>query len=1444
MNITLASHRLTLKSFVVAFLCCLLPSASALALAPDKAITEYAVDFWQDAQDGAGLPQRSVTVICQTSDGYLWLGTKGGLARFDGVRFVTYDDKKPNQLAESEVWALAEDDDGSLWIGTYGGGLSHLKDGAFERFSTKDGLPNDFITRLVKGPDGTLWIGTTGGLARRKGGKVDVFRTTEGLPSNDVTALHLDQEGTLWIGTQKGLASYVGGRIIDDTRHQPALEGPVSAIAGSGREGLWLGLWQTSQGFGLRRYHAGAVTSFTTRDGLPSDAVTSLLLDKHGMLWIGTLAGICRQRNGRFEQYYTDLAGSGVRGVLERVSARNVQALQLDREGSLWIGTRFDGLLRLRDVPFTLVTFGPTGGTGNDVHTILEDSRGAVWLATASGLRRIEGESSTALTLPGGIGADALAENRDGSLWVGTEAGVFALRDGQASRTGDATLDRLVVSAMLTDKGGALWIGSRADGLYRHDASGLKHFTPQDGLLGSQVRALAQDSRGNLWVGTKDGGVSCLRGGRFTTFDASRGLTSTAVQALFVDRDDVVWVGTRRGLARIKGDKVAMISAQNRLPANYFFQIVEDGRQGLWLNYGSGVTRVAKDALNAVADGRATQVEARVFSSESGIRSTFLTAPNQPLAIRTRDGKVWFPTAYGAARVDPAATFLNEVPPPVRIEELRADNQPQALREGLRIRPGEGSLEIHYTGLSYLAPERVHFKYILEGLETKWQDAQARRVAYYTKVEPGTYRFRVIAFNNDDVQSEREAALSFTVRPHWWQSRWFYAITFLAILGLAFGVYAWRVNALKANQRELAQKVEERTRDLQQEITLHKETEAKLNDQVVERQAAEEEARRAEAEAREFASKLGASNAELTEKQREIEREIVERRHAEEEARRFAQQLTQSNTDLLEKQTEIERENAERRRAETEARTLAEQLTRSNTELTEKQQEIEREVVERRRAETEARGFAEQLARSNTDLVDKQKQLELENTERRRAEEAAGHERDLLHALMDNIPDLIYFKDGEGRFARINQAYAEAVALHSPVVAIGRTAFDFHPEEYARQMQADERLLVQTGQARIGIVEHDPRSDRYYLATKVPLRDGSGHVTGLVGISKDITERKRAEERLERDLQAFLELVACAASGDLTKRCAEGDDTLGRIGRSVNHMLENFTTILAGARDTAFTVSTSSSEILAAATQIARGSQYGSDQVHSTSAAVEEMTASMAQVSRHAAESADGARRVLEHVREGEDAVNATALGMTRIDAAASATAEKMRLLEKRSKQIFEIIALIEEIASQSTLLSLNAAIEAAHAGDAGRGFAVVAEEIRRLADRSAESTKAVTEIVGGIVEETRLVLSAMEKNVEEVQTGRELSERAQRSLKTIQGLVESSANLAGQISNATHEQVQVTQTVSQAMQAIANIAHESSAGAQETSKAVRDLVGLSEQLTQAISRFQIGSES
>jgi PAS domain S-box-containing protein len=584
---------------------------------------------------------------------------------------------------------------------------------------------------------------------------------------------------------------------------------------------------------------------------------------------------------------------------------------------------------------------------------------------------------------------------------------------------------------------------------------------------------------------------------------------------------------------------------------------------------------------------------------------------------------------------------------------------------------------------------------------------------------------------NDGVQCEGQPAeITFQLEPHFYQTWWWKPLIGLLLGALAIAIYRWRVRALKTHQRELAEKIEERTHDLQQEIVEHQNTEARLKLQ----------------------------------------------------------------------------------------------------------------MSERERAESEAREYAEKLAESNVGLLESHEAIERENAERRRAEEEAGLERDLMHALMDNIPDLIYFKDSGGRYTRVNRALAQAFGLASPSNAIGRGDADFFSDEFARRAGQDERELLTNKKPLLNRTDHDGRSKRWYLATKVPLCDAKGQIMGLVGISKDITERRQTEEKLEQDLHSLLDTVSRIALGDLTVRAQGGDDVIGRIAASINEMLTGFVAILSEVHEVAFAVSSTATQILAAANEIAKGARYGSDAAATTTAAVETMAAAMTRVSGSAEQSAATAKRALDHVSAGAQSVGATFVGMTRIDSAVSETAEKMHLLETRSREIFDITALIEEIASQSNLLSLNAAIEAAHAGDAGRGFGVVAEEIRRLAERSKDATRDVTGIVTAIVEETRIALHAMENGMAEVKSGRDLSEQAQKSLKDIQALVEEAATLSGGISEASREQADVTQSVSLAMQTIANITHESAAGATQATRAVQDLVQFAEQLSRTLSRFTIDS--
>jgi PAS domain S-box-containing protein len=466
-------------------------------------------------------------------------------------------------------------------------------------------------------------------------------------------------------------------------------------------------------------------------------------------------------------------------------------------------------------------------------------------------------------------------------------------------------------------------------------------------------------------------------------------------------------------------------------------------------------------------------------------------------------------------------------------------------------------------------------------------------------------------------------------------------------------------------------------------------------------------------------------------------------------------------------------------------------------------------------------------------------------TSRKEAEEALAAERNLLHSLMDNIPDCIYFKDAEGKFTRANRALAQVLDVPDPGRLVGRRLSELLPGATAREGEADEATILDTGNPVLGKVEQFKVEGtvRWMLTTKVPIRNAEGQITGIVGISKDITERKKAEEALERSLAAFLEVANRAAEGDLTQRAHEGGDTIGRIGSAVNRMLDGFGVILRDLKNMAAHVTTAAGEILAASNHIAEGAGRQYDEIHTTTVSVEEMAASMHRVSDHAVNSADSAKQALSHVDVGDGSVRETSAAMTRINDAVSVTAGKMRLLARRISEISNVIEMIDEIASQSTLLSLNAAIQAAHAGEAGRGFGVVADEIRKLADRSIAATKEVGGIIETIQAETSEAVEAMENGTREVSEGVELAEQARQALHEISNSVRQTVQLSGTISEASTEQAMVTRHLAQTMETIAAITQSTSTGAHQTATTVQGLVRLSRELEDAIARFKVRAD-
>jgi diguanylate cyclase (GGDEF)-like protein len=756
-------------------------TTSAFALDPRKAMSQYVHNAWGTNE---GLPQDSVNAIVQTADGYVWIATQEGLARFDGVRFTVFDSTNTRGAVGNFVYSLLADGDGSLWIGS-GGVLLRYRGGTFERFDERNGLADVSGRHFTKDAAGNLWIGhasegATGGkgLARFKDGKGRVFTTKDGLSSDQVYPILVGRDGNLWIGTGAGLDLLRAEKIT-----HVALAGTlIRALFEDRRGNLWIGTPH-----GLSRLKDGAITRFTTRDGLSDNSILAIHEDRDGQIWIGTERGLNRIRDGRIEAAtLAGLADDAIFAFLE------------DREGSLWIGTHAGGLHRLRDAKFAMLG-APEGLAGNSVGSILQDRAGRIWIGHApGGLNVIENGSLKTYTKADGLSSEnirALYEDRQGVIWAGTSNGLGRFKDGRFSSFGSFG----TVLSIFEDTSGALWIGTTS-GLFRLKDGVIEAVTLDHHPFKATVRFIYQDRAGRLWAGGsfglarfENGTLVPLRVGALNRIDVN-------LQSIHEDADGALWIGTwSQGLQRLKDGRLTTVTTANGLYDDVAWSILEDDAGFLWMGSNRGIYRVPRAQLNAFADGKIKAVTSTVYGTADGMRKRETNAGG-PAAIRTRDGRLWFGTTAGAAIVDPKSMPINRVPPPVVLEEVIADGKRVA--ENSSLPPGTRSIEFHYAGLSFVSPEKVKYRYNLEGFSNDWVDAETRRTAYYTNIAPGSYRFRVIAANDDGFWNERGASFAFQLRPYFYETRWFYA---LAIVGLMLLGVA--LNTLRERQMQIRHQV-------------------------------------------------------------------------------------------------------------------------------------------------------------------------------------------------------------------------------------------------------------------------------------------------------------------------------------------------------------------------------------------------------------------------------------------------------------------------------------------------------------------------------------------------------------------------------------------------------------------------------------------------------------
>ena len=727
-----------------------------------------------------GLAQNSVNAILQTRDGYLWMGTFGGLARFDGVKFRVFNSGNTPGLKSNRILSLYEDRASTLWIGTETGEVMSLKDGRASTFTTADGLPGGLVWCFLEDHAGTLWIGTTNGLVRWQPDGIKIYTQRDGLAGNRVWSIYEDRPGHMWIGTDLGLVEFSNGRGIT---HAPGYG--VRVIHPDPEGSLWLGTVN-----GIACLINGRLITYPGTTGLSSQSIRALAEDQAGNIWAGYFeAGIVIR-----------LQAGASSPLPEKIvlGAHTIGAMCTDSEGNLWVGTRGGGLVRLKERKLT--AYAAEDGLDDHIQATIDDGRDGVWVAASNGLSHISGGQQPRITtyttrdgLPDNF-LHALYLDRGGTLWLGCE-GLTQFKDGVFTTYSIAEgLSNNSIHAIAEDSEGNLWAGTEG-GLHRFRDGRFVSYRTSEGLINNDVRFLLPSPDGSLWLGTI-GGLSHFQNGAFTNYTSEQGLSNNYVRTILEQSDSTLWVGTYGGgLNRLKDGRFTTVTVKDGLFDDFISQIVEDDRGRFWMLSNRGIFHVDVRELNDVADGRSRAITCISYGIGDGMKSSEGNGGTQPAGWRARDGKLWFATIKGVVAIAPEPTSGRL--PPVIIEQAVLDRQTLPPGQTVRIAPSQENLEIYYTGLSFSRPEQLRFKYRLSGLDQDWVDAGTRRVAYYSHIPPGEYVFSVMAASSDGVWNESAMRLAVIVVPPFWRTWWFFALALLSIAGLLLAVYQRRVEHLK-----------------------------------------------------------------------------------------------------------------------------------------------------------------------------------------------------------------------------------------------------------------------------------------------------------------------------------------------------------------------------------------------------------------------------------------------------------------------------------------------------------------------------------------------------------------------------------------------------------------------------------------------------------------------
>jgi signal transduction histidine kinase/ligand-binding sensor domain-containing protein len=776
---------------------------TAWAVDPSVHITQYAHTAWR-IQDGffTGAP----TAIAQTTDGYLWIGTANGLFRFDGVRFVPWADLAyQKQLESGEVSALLGARDGSLWIGA-AYRLFRWKDNTLSKYSNRD----EFVSSIIETSKGSIWLtrqryaDQDGALCRVKDRGLHCYGYRDGVPLPYAIPLAQDASGNFWIGSATKLLRWQPASstvwTLKSSQQSEGLDG-VKALAFDRNNSLWVGQNYPGQGHGLEQFKNGVWKTFLSSQLNGAEiAVSKLFVDRDGAIWVGTDdQGMYRIIDGKADHY----------GSADGLSGNTIRDIFQDREGTIWVATS-KGIDSFHDLP--IVTLSRREGLHLDgAQSILSSADGTVWIGNEGSLDAWRNGTITSILPKDGLPgreATSLLEDSSGGLFVGIDNGLFHFERGKfvpVLKPGGPN----ITLAMTRGTDGSAWAlvsGATTGTLFQiHDGHLLKRLTssPQESVI-----ALATDPHAGIWIaGDKLRYLDDSGSKTISEFSPRYGY----IRNIAVDRDDFVWFGATKGLVGFRDGKLQAMTTSNGLPCGRINTLILDNHRSLWLYAQCGLIRIEHSELERWWRHPDAQVKTTMFDVLDGFQggpSSF-----RPAATKSPDGRLWFVNGSVVQTLNPNHFDVNHLPPPVHIEQVIADTKNYSPENIIHFPKLSRNIEIKYTALSFVVPQRVRFRYKLDSYETAWQEAGTRRSAFYTNLRPGTYKFHVIACNNDGVWNESGAALNFVIAPAFYQTVWFQVFLGLIGIGLIFIFHLFRLQRATAQvQARLEERLEERGR--------------------------------------------------------------------------------------------------------------------------------------------------------------------------------------------------------------------------------------------------------------------------------------------------------------------------------------------------------------------------------------------------------------------------------------------------------------------------------------------------------------------------------------------------------------------------------------------------------------------------------------------------------